>query len=261
MKTLNNLNLPMNSDITVLDNLVNDNVKLKNKETDLLYETEDYLINIEGNSEYSNAINVKNMSYVLALLLRQLKPGDNKKIKKVLQININNENPLKNGKFMGVSLFTDVLSGKIRYEDAIVVDYNLEYLRKMTYNEIASLQDDDIKKIFYAFTQENNDKYYDLYSNSELGQELLRRMEKMMENIDSIFFYDKSELAKTVGEEIGFKKGESTGFSKGESVGFNNGKIEIIKNLIKNKMPEEDIIKFVEISKEELDEIKKGMGK
>ena len=196
MKTLNNLNLPMNSDITVLDYLVNDNVKLKNKETDLLYETEDYLINIEGNSEYSNAINVKNMSYVLALLLRQLKPGDNKKIKKVLQININNEKHLKNGEFMGVSLFTDVLSGKIRYEGAIIVDYNLEYLRKMTYNEIASLQDDDIKKIFYAFTQKNNDKYYDLYSNSELGQELLRRMEKMMENIDSIFFMISLNLLK-----------------------------------------------------------------
>ena len=83
----------------------------------------------------------------------------------------------------------------------------------------------------------------------------------MMENIDSIFFYDKVEFAKTVGKEIGFKKGESTGFSKGESVGFNNGKIETIKNLIKNKMPEEDIIKFVEISKEELDEIKKSMNK
>lgn len=115
----------------------------------------------------------------------------------------------------------------------------------MTYNEIASLQDDDIKKIFYAFTRDNNDKYYDLYSNSELGQELLRRMKKMMENIDSLFFYDKVEFAKTVGQEIG----------------FNNGKIETIKNLIKNKMPEEDIIKFVEISKEELEDIKKSMDK
>ena len=105
----------------------------------------------------------------------------------------------------------------------------------MTYNEIASLQDDDIKKIFYAFTRDNN----------ELGQELLRRMEKMMENIDSIFYYDKVEFAKTVGEEIG----------------FNNGKNETIKSLIKNKMPDEDIIKFAQISKEDLDEIKKGMGK
>ena len=122
MKTLNSLNLPMNSDITVLDNLVSDKVTLKKKETDLLYETSDYLINIEGNSEYSNAVNVKNMSYVLALLLRQLKPGENNKIKKVLQININNENPLNNGEFMGVSLFTDILSGRVRYEDAIVVD-------------------------------------------------------------------------------------------------------------------------------------------
>ena len=93
---------------------------------------------------------------------------------------------------------------------------------------------------------------YDLYNNNELGQELLRRMEKMMENIDSIFYYDKVEFAKTVGEEIGF--------NKGKSIGFNNGKNETIKSLIKNNMPEEDIIKFVQISKEELDEIK-SMGK
>ena len=75
----------------------------------------------------------------------------------------------------------------------------------------------------------------------------------MMENIDSIFYYDKVVFAKTVGEEIGF--------SKGKSIGFNNGKNETIKNLIKNKMPEEDIIKFTQISKEELDKIKKSMGK
>ena len=131
----------------------------------------------------------------------------------------------------------------------------------MTYNEIASLQDDDIKKIFYAFTRDNNDKYYDLYNNNELGQELLRRMEKMMENIDSIFYYDKVEFAKSVGEEIGFNKGQSIGFNKGKSIGFNNGKNETIKSLIKNNMPEEDIIKFVQISKEELDKIKKSMVK
>ena len=83
----------------------------------------------------------------------------------------------------------------------------------------------------------------------------------MIENIDSIFYYDKVEFAKTVGEEIGFNKGKSIGFSKGKSIGFNNGKNETIKSLIKNKMPEEDIIKFVQISKEELDKIKKSMNK
>ena len=83
----------------------------------------------------------------------------------------------------------------------------------------------------------------------------------MMENIDSIFYYDKVEFAKTVGEEIGFNKGQSIGFNKGKSIGFNNGKNETIKNLIKNNMPEEDIIKFVQISKEELDKIKKSMNK
>ena len=66
-----------------------------------------------------------------------------------------------------------------------------------------------------------------------------------MENIDSIFFYDKFELVKVVGKKIG----------------FNNGKTQTIKNLIKNKMPEEDIIKFAQIFKEQLNEIKKSMGK
>ena len=83
----------------------------------------------------------------------------------------------------------------------------------------------------------------------------------MMENIDSIFYYDKVEFAKTVGEEIGFNKGQSIGFNKGKSIGFNNGKNKTIKSLIKNNMPEEDIIKFVQISKEELDKIKKSMNK
>ena len=40
-----------------------------------------------------------------------------------------------------------------------------------------------------------------------------------------------------------------------------NKKNKAIKNLIKNKMPDEDIIKFAQISKEDLDEIKKSMGK
>ena len=94
---------------------------------------------------------------------------------------------------------------------------------------------------------------YDLYNNSELGKELLSKIEKMMEYINSIFYYDKVEFAKTVGEEIGF--------SKGKSIGFNNGKNETIKCLIKNNMSEKDIIKFGQISKEELDKIKKSMGK
>ena len=61
----------------------------------------------------------------------------------------------------------------------------------------------------------------------------------------NIMIYSNSELAKVAGKKIG----------------FNNGKTQTIKNLIKNKMPEEDIIKFAQISKEELVEIKKSMGK
>ena len=67
--------------IDLLDNNVNDNINIKNRELDLLYESNKYLINIEGNSQISISVNLKNLSYLCALLLRQVKPGEEDEIK------------------------------------------------------------------------------------------------------------------------------------------------------------------------------------
>ena len=82
--TLELLDLPIDDSIHLLDNNVNDNINIKNRESDLLYESDNYLINIEGNSQTSVSVNLKNLSYLCALLLRQIKPGDADKVKKVL---------------------------------------------------------------------------------------------------------------------------------------------------------------------------------
>ena len=107
-----------------------------------------------------------------------------------------------------------VAKGKnVVFDVDVVGGINIKKFDKL-YSKSGFIRDLAFKKLFID--------NYDLYNNNELGQELLRRMEKMMENIDSIFYYDKVEFAKTVGEEIGF--------SKGKSIGFNNGKNETIKN-------------------------------
>ena len=263
--TLELLDLPIDNSIHLLDNNVNDNINIKNRESDLLYESDNYLVNIEGNCQTSISVNLKNLSYLCALLLRQIKPGETDKIKKILQININNESPFKTKKFINITRLIDSITNEIRNGEFFIVDFNLENSYNMTYNEIASLPGDDPRKIFYVFTSENNDKYYELYKNSKLGQLMLRRMEYMIENFDAIFYYDKEKFNEQIAEEAGYKKGKTAGIEIGKSegieigknVGIVIGKKETILKMLNSGMPELDILKYLGITESDLEEITK----
>ena len=259
--TLELLDLPIDDSIHLLDNNVNDNINIKNRESDLLYESDNYLINIEGNSQTSVSVNLKNLSYLCALLLRQVKPGDADKVKKVLQININNKSPFKTKNFINITELIDSITNEVRNELFFIVDFNLENSYNMTYNEIASLPGDDPRKIFYVFTSENNDKYYELYKNNKLGQLILRRMEYMVENFDAIFYYDRDKFNEQVAKEVGFEEGKTAGIeigkTEGMAIGIDKGKKEIILNLLKAGMNELDIMKYLGITESGLEEIKK----
>ena len=267
--TLDLLDLPIDDSIHLLDNNVNDNINIKNRESDLLYESDNYLINIEGNSQTSVSVNLKNLSYLCALLLRQVKPGDADKVKKVLQININNKSPFKTKNFINITELIDSITNEVRNELFFIVDFNLENSYNMTYNEIASLPGDDPRKIFYVFTSENNDKYYELYKNNKLGQLILRRMEYMVENFDAIFYYDRDKFNEQVAKEVGFEEGKTAGIeigktagieigkTEGMAIGIDKGKKEIILNLLKAGMNELDIMKYLDITESDLEKIKK----
>ena len=259
------LNYVYNYALDLLDNNLNDNINIKNRESDLLYESNNYLVNIEGNSQTSISVNLKNLSYLCALLLRQIKPGETDKIKKILQININNESPFKTKKFINITRLIDSITNEIRNGEFFIVDFNLENSYNMTYNEIASLPGDDPRKIFYVFTSENNDKYNELYKNSKLGQLMLRRMEYMIENFDAIFYYDKEKFNEQVAKEVGFEEGKTAGIEIGKSegieigknVGMAIGKKETILKMLNSGMPELDILKYLGITESDLEEIKK----
>ena len=255
--TLDLLDLPIDDSIRLLDNNLNDNINIKNRESDLLYESNNYLVNIEGNCQTSISVNLKNLLYLCALLLRQIKPGETDKIKKILQININNESPFKTKKFINITRLIDSITNEIRNGEFFIVDFNLENSYNMTYNEIASLPGDDPRKIFYVFTSENNDKYYELYKNSKLGQLMLRRMEYMIENFDAIFYYDKEKFNEQVAKEVGFEEGKTAGIEIGKNVGMVIGKKETILKMLNSGMPELDILKYLGITKSDLEEIKK----
>ena len=246
------LGFPFDDTVDLLDNNVNDNINIKNRESDLLYESNKYLINIEGNSQTSISVNLKKLSYLCALLLRQVKPGEEDEIKTVIQININNHSPFKTKNF---------ITGEVRNGQIAIVDFNLDYYDDVTYNEIDSLPDANPKKIFYLFTSKNNDKYYGLYKNSKLGQMLVRRMEMMIENFDAIFYYDKDKFNEQVAKEVGFEEGRNEGIAIGLDKGKTEEKKEIILRMLNAGVSDSDIIKYSSVTKSELNNIKKSIGK
>ena len=131
--------LPFDDTIDLLDNNVNDNINIKNREIDLLYGSCKYLVNIEGNSQTSISVNLKNLSYLCALLLRQVKTGEEDKIKNVIQININNHSPFKTKDFINITKLIDSITGEVRNGQIAIVDFNLDYYNDIAYNEIDSL--------------------------------------------------------------------------------------------------------------------------
>ena len=131
--------LPFDDTIDLLDNNLNDNINIKIREIDLLYESCKYLVNIEGNSQTSVSVNLKNLSYLCALLLRQVKTGEEDKIKNVIQININNHSPFKIKDFINITKLIDSITGMVRNGQIAIVDFNLDYYNDIAYNEIDSL--------------------------------------------------------------------------------------------------------------------------
>ena len=255
------LGFPFDDTVDLLDNNVNDNINIKNRESDLLYESNKYLINIEGNSQTSISVNLKKLSYLCALLLRQVKPGEEDEIKTVIQININNHSPFKTKNFINITKLIDSITGEVRNGQIAIVDYNLDYYDDVTYNEIDSLPDGNPKKIFYLLTSKNNDKYYGLYKNSKLGQMLVRRMEMMIENFDAIFYYDKDKFNEQVAKEVGFEEGKNEGIAIGLDKGKTEEKKEIILRMLNAGVSDSDIIKYSSVTKSELDNIKKSICK
>lgn len=150
---------------------------------------------------------------------------------------------------INIKKLIDSITGEVRNGQIAIVDFNLDYYDEMTYNEIDSLPDADPKKIFYLLTSKNNDKYYGLYKNSELGKMLVRRMEMMIENFDAIFYYDKDKFNEKVAKEVGFEEGKI------------EGKKEIISKMLNAGVSDSDIIKYSSVTESELDNIKKSIGK
>ncbi len=247
-KVLNISYHEVDDNLVILDNKISDNLNVKNKQTDLLYESVGIIINIEANGSMTKVVKDKNTAYICQLYLRQIRIGDYYKIKPIFQININKRSPFSVKRFLDITKLVNVETLEIRSENITIYDINLDYLETMSYEDKLKLPNDDLKKLVIIFSSENKDDFDKLYNGNKIMERVIGTMKDMIKDFDGFLYYDREAFEKAEREEISYNQGKKQGME----IATEN----IVKNMILNNIPDEKIVSSTNITKEKLKQIK-----
>ena len=223
------------------------NKNIVNSEVDIVHETEDTYYNIEINKDYSEKLDKKNLAYLHQLSLRSIKKSkEYTKGKKVLQINLDNYDRFKEGKFVyKTSLMEENIYVK-RNEEIEIYDVNLDYLKCVAYNDIKK---NKLARLLYLLVETDEEKIKKIYEGDELLMDVKKEAERIMENFDALLYYDPYELGKEVGMD------------KGIDIGRDEGKTETAYNLVKAGVDLGVISKATNINIKELQKMATSVNK
>lgn len=254
-KVLENIRLIKNT-------LDKDNVTEAGREVDCLCELNDTLINIEVNDIPDKTRLNRNEDYIRSIF-SQRKVGDDYNYKEVVQINIDNFS------FVGVS---DTVH---RYENKetllgrdIIMSKNfqtyhiyLPKIREKFYNK------DKLNKLELLMVVFNEKEDSDYLSNLIKGEKIMEEYideAKILSMDDDLWFaYETARINKKYKEQkewelkhYALKEGEEKGIKEGMKEGKKVSQQEIAKNMLKDNVQIENIIKYTGLTEEEINKLK-----
>ena len=217
------------------------NDKMINSEADLVYENDKIYISLEINYSDYKSLSKKNFSYVCCLYLRDLLPNsDYKDLKEIYSINIDGFDYFGQNKFIYESEMIEKDLLMSRNLGVHYIDINLEYLKKLGYNNIT----DELEKSLYIFVCNNKNILYELYEEGSFMREFLKEAEKLSSDLDELLYYDKKKLD----QEMVYNNGKEDGIEEGKK--WNS--LEIAKKMLDANEPIDKIVNFTGLSKDEI---------
>ena len=227
--------------------LTKDRLYIKNKIIDILVKTNDKVINIEINSDYS--INIKNRNFLYlcsALVADTDKDVSYKTIDQHIQINFIFQG--KNKKGISIYEYRDINDEKILTDMIKTIDINVDYFIYEWYNNNKS-------KEYY-------NKYRDILIVGMEENDLLNikdddYMDKIVNDIDNLNKDNKFHQLFTDEEDrIKLRNGYiEEGIEQGVKQGIEQGKLEDAKKMLDEKIPIETIIRITGLTKEQIENV------
>ena len=213
--------------------------------TDVMLESNSIYVDVEICYTKGSTRDAQTNTYVYQIFLSQIKNyHDYKKIKKVIQILIENYDYFNENKF----IYDVVLMEKNLH--LIEVDWiekyhvNLEYLRKLGYNIIIN-EEEKLSKLLYFLVCEK-DMLEEVYKGDEFMEKVVKEAREIA-GLDNLNLYFSEEEVQKMDMEESYEKGLNDGIVQKER--------EMVINLYNNNVPIEIISKSANLTTCEVNEI------
>ena len=256
----------------VKDELDKENFYDSKRTVDLVCRIKEKIYNIEMNNNSDIRSLERNISYLNDLYKSSMKVGSDYNYNYCIQININNFNIKGNKK--KISRFKlrdeegDILTNKI---DFIYIYLPLIKEAWYTNSELSELE-----KLLLIFNEDSRKEVDKIMKGNKIMEEYRREAECASNDTEIIGLYDKEKTREILqqmaledekkkaikqgleqGLEQGIKQGIKQGREEGMKQGIEQQKISIINNMKKLNLDEDTIIKSLDISQEEYNELLK----
>ena len=241
----------VSSNLRLVSSRVNSNVNVKYNYLDNIFENDVSIINLEVNYFKTKETDMKNLSYVCHMVLKQTKPGNRYNLKPVYQININNYDVYGKNEFIYHSYLMDDKYHLRRNNFIQITDINVDFLAKLDYNKI-KMRKDSLEKLLYIFICYDKEKLDKLYLGDRIMDSVRNKLTYVTEDFPETIYYNREEYEERVAYELGMQDG----LEKGIKEGMANTKLELAKSMLEDKVSIEKIMKYTNLTKEEIESLK-----
>ena len=174
------------------------------------------------------------------------------KIKPVYQINVNNYDIYKKGEFIYKTQLCETTYHCVRDNNLVIYDINMDFLKKLSYNEIDGMPSDSLEKLFLVFYNREDINYEQFYNGNPLMERVVKRLEEMWKDFDDMLYYDAEELRKQVDDRL--RKERDAEIEKEVT----NKVTEVIAHkMIKDGLSKQQVINYCQITEEEYETLKR----
>lgn len=213
----------------------------------------DRYINIEINNYHTEVSRIKNLAYIIYLLMKSVPKGkDNKledgtefkKVIPVTQINLNSFDVSEKDQLVVESKIVSDVEELNLYDYVSIFDISLESVAKLKYNEVMEVPRGSLEYILYALVCQDEEFLRKLYEGDTKMEKIVEKIKNLTSEFrpSELFTYEELENASLF--ELGQNKGKTEG---------------IVKTMLKYKASMKDIIKETGLSKEEILKIKESI--
>ena len=252
------LDIPIQSIISgkFIDNeVINRTEGEPRKKVDLLFSTDNILINIEGNT-YTSGILYRNNTYIYRIIIDDKLVFKNLKDKYYFQINFNTKPFDCNKKLINRFETREVTTYERLPFTPITIHVQLDYLEKEEYTKGI---DPWLINALKLFTADSVEKYKALIGNDKLFGGVFKFMSNYSKDGKVLGEYNEEEDAEFIKNfDLAYAKEEGIveGKAEGEKAGIMKSKLETARNMLKDKLDIKTISKYTSLTPNEINSIK-----